>query len=586
MSNIAYFQVDPQLARLLGETYRSSEQALKELIDNAWDADATKVEVSLPKPMTGDAIIVKDDGLGMTEDQIRSDYLKIARDKRANGNERSVKFGRKLKGRKGIGKFAGLTVSTKMILTSWNKETFCSLKLDKNALTEHRGDLERLPLDLLVEKRKQAEDSGTQIVLTDLDQNLNFPQADILKRLLIREYGRSQGFDIFVDGDKIGFQDLSGHYEDTSKITGPEGARLRFTITEVKSKMKEPGISLRVGGKIVGPPSFFGLEDDSEIPPKLLKQVAGEIEIEEAPGLVTADWGDINKSSKTYEKIASYVCDNVKKSLSKTHAKQISAQKARLQRIINKRIEKFPENRRKFAERAIEKILGKFYGEADDKVAVIIDVALDAIELDGYWAVLEKINIASNGEVIDFAGALDEFGLLELANIGTQARNRELFLTHLHNLARAQKTNEATMHKALENNLWAFGMEKSLIASNQTLRTIVSDYLDKKYKGKHSDKRPDLFLGSGIAGEHLLIEFKRPDKVIGRSEISQAEQYRDDLQSVLPSDVKIDIIVIGKKRNPNVLPNSLAKGVVVESYEGRIAAARSHISWILKQLSS
>jgi len=30
----AQFRVDPRLARLLGESYRSTEQAIKELIDN------------------------------------------------------------------------------------------------------------------------------------------------------------------------------------------------------------------------------------------------------------------------------------------------------------------------------------------------------------------------------------------------------------------------------------------------------------------------------------------------------------------------------------------------------------------------
>ena len=35
MSNTARFRVDPELAVLLGEGYRSSEDALKELIDNA-----------------------------------------------------------------------------------------------------------------------------------------------------------------------------------------------------------------------------------------------------------------------------------------------------------------------------------------------------------------------------------------------------------------------------------------------------------------------------------------------------------------------------------------------------------------------
>ena len=40
MARPAEFQVDPRLAALLGAVYRSSGQAIQELVDNAWDADA------------------------------------------------------------------------------------------------------------------------------------------------------------------------------------------------------------------------------------------------------------------------------------------------------------------------------------------------------------------------------------------------------------------------------------------------------------------------------------------------------------------------------------------------------------------
>jgi hypothetical protein len=49
----ANFQADPRLATLFGEYYRSSEPALKELVDNSWDADAATVHITLPKPLSG-----------------------------------------------------------------------------------------------------------------------------------------------------------------------------------------------------------------------------------------------------------------------------------------------------------------------------------------------------------------------------------------------------------------------------------------------------------------------------------------------------------------------------------------------------
>ena len=77
------FKVDTRIAFLLSENYRSTERAIKELVDNAWDADADNVKVLLPEPVTlNPEIIVEDDGTGMIEEELRREYLFIASDRR------------------------------------------------------------------------------------------------------------------------------------------------------------------------------------------------------------------------------------------------------------------------------------------------------------------------------------------------------------------------------------------------------------------------------------------------------------------------------------------------------------------------
>ena len=66
------FRVHLRLARLLGENYRSTEQGIKELIDNAWDADSENVWITLPEPLTNDPIVIRGDDSGMTEHEVRA----------------------------------------------------------------------------------------------------------------------------------------------------------------------------------------------------------------------------------------------------------------------------------------------------------------------------------------------------------------------------------------------------------------------------------------------------------------------------------------------------------------------------------
>jgi HSP90 family molecular chaperone len=118
MSGKANFKVDPRLANLLGETYRSTEHAVKELVDNAWDADAPTISITLPDPMTANPIVIEDTGSGMTEQEVRNEYLVVANDRRSRKGDRTKQLKRLVKGRKGIGKFAGLMVANVMEITA------------------------------------------------------------------------------------------------------------------------------------------------------------------------------------------------------------------------------------------------------------------------------------------------------------------------------------------------------------------------------------------------------------------------------------------------------------------------------------
>ncbi|MEP1537283.1 MAG: ATP-binding protein [Paracoccaceae bacterium] len=584
MTDSAYFMVNQQLARLLGETYRSSEVALKELVDNAWDADARNVWISLSGPLSKNPLTIKDDGRGMTEVAVRAEYLNIASDKRKRTGELSPIFKRKIKGRKGIGKFAGLAVAQVMTIETTVNGTTSKLMIDKKKIADADRDIEKIPLDFEV-RAANGQGDGTLIGLSALDQQLNFPSAEKIRELLVREYGRELNFTICVDDDPLAIEDLPGaSSRETVSLPNAGNVEVGFTIADAKVNPKSPGLTLKVGGKVVGPPSYFGLDDDEEIPRKLLKKVYGEISVPENDSFVTADWGSANESSKAYQEMCEFVQGIVKKELKANHARQMNLQKARLQKAIDDRLAKIPENRRKFAKSALNKILQRFYGESDDRIQTIAEVALDAMEFDEYWTVLENIGSASLGDVNDFAVSLQEFGLLELSNIRTQADKRIRFLDYLENLADNIATKEQEVHVALEKNLWVFGLDFSMMSSNITLKRMIKVFCDKKYSGNAAQKRPDLLLSQGFDGRYLLIEFKRPSVPIGRQEVAQAEEYRDELSSQLPSDAAFQIMMVGKGRGSRLSVDRLAQNISIHSYKDLISTARSQISWLINSL--
>jgi hypothetical protein len=585
MSRNVHFSVDTRLTRLLSETYRSSELALKELVDNAWDADALNVWVSLPDPMTTDPITIKDDGVGMTEQEILSHYLNIASDRRRRSGEKTAKYQRQIKGRKGIGKFAGLMIANRMELQAFARGRRCILQIDKQEIINHQNDLETVPLPLVSDATSE-DDCGTTIVLSELDNRLNFPNPDRLREILIYEYGREERFKVFVNGVQLSVEDVPGSTRQLEQALPTAGnVKIRFTVADGKRLPKMPGIVFKVDGKVVGKPTLIGLDEDEEIPTKLARRVYGEVELRDFDEHVTADWGGIVENSKAFEEVQAVVRTVVKEQLRTTYADDMKLQKARLQKQINQRLQQLPEHRRRFAQEAVYRILNRFYGESEERIAIIAEVALDAMEYDAYWMVLEQIGLSSYGDIDAFASSLENFGFLELSRIGAQAQHRLKFLDYLEQLIQDRRTLEKDVHKALESNLWVLGRKYSLISSNKSLRSIIESYCNESFKGNRASKRPDLLLSQDYGDTYLLIEFKRPSHPIGREDIAQAHQYRDDLSAKLSSTKKMEVMMVGSGRVKGLDTHYLDDKTTIHSYVSIISAARNELDWLLSSFS-
>lgn len=345
---------------------------------------------------------------------------------------------------------------------------------------------------------------------------------------------------------------------------------------------KHAGIVTRVGSKIVGKPSWFGLDSDDEIPRKLLNRVVGEIEADGLEGDVTADWGALFENSTAYKAVREWALDCLRTSVKTVFHREVSLAKARKQKKINELLTKVPEHRRPFAEKALDKVLRRYYADSDEKIDVLISLVLEAFEKDEYWSVCQKIEDAHHADIVTLADALKEFGVADLAYMGEQARRRLRFLDEIDGLARDDATLESTMHKALETNLWVFGPEYTLMASNKTLATTIKEYTDEEYKGPTASKRPDLFLAQNVLGRYLLVEFKRPSHSIDRDDENQAEKYRDDLT---PRFGTMDILVIGGKKSSKLLAEYQRGDIKVLTYEAVFSTARTQLNWLIKQIA-
>ena len=98
---------DPNTIEHLGiSLYSKLPSVLSELISNSWDADANNVEIDFVDIEGKKEIHFTDDGHGMTFNELQTKYLVIGRNRRKKSGLQESPRGRKVIGKKGLGKLS------------------------------------------------------------------------------------------------------------------------------------------------------------------------------------------------------------------------------------------------------------------------------------------------------------------------------------------------------------------------------------------------------------------------------------------------------------------------------------------------
>ena len=141
--------VDKSHIIALGERlYGESIELVRELVNNAYDADAAKVNVQINK----DNIVVEDDGNGMTLEGLK-EYFNIGSPQKRL-LKKSPRFAREMIGQFGIGKFSSLSACQRFEVWT-KKDNFAATVIFDKYEWEKNKDVWHLPLKIQTPHPKQ-----------------------------------------------------------------------------------------------------------------------------------------------------------------------------------------------------------------------------------------------------------------------------------------------------------------------------------------------------------------------------------------------------------------------------------------------
>lgn len=576
---------------------------LAELVSNSWDADAKNVWLDIEK----EHLAVYDDGDGMTREVLAENYLVIGKKKRTADNVTDVTLkGRRLMGRKGIGKLAPFGIAQKLSLLTVSRQTgLCYwLEIDLHGLLSESDDnteeqfsykpqiicdgvkIEDIPVEKSINGYvskflKSIDGGGTLVMMDNLSLKRKLPmdrlRASIGQRFtvtLLRD-----DFNVHVDNEKVTEEQAlprfslripgSGFDEETINLNGEE-RNVRYWVGFVEQAewpQDQAGVGVYAHGKIAQDrPFVFGLK-------------GREISTRYMYGVIEADWLDemdedvvsTDRTSINWENDATEPMYEWGKKLVANWVTQYrNHQKKNNEGKVLRKLDTLPDIPKiTFEEKSAIKDMvcsmsPKIYKDESLQSEVISKLTSAWTHrptrniLKSLWDKIESSE-KDEGQFVETLNDIHKHLVPESLSLSVTVAQRIYALSKLYELSKTGT--ERQLQALLEKFPWILGSDKGKVSADEALKEVAKKAALDDTLGGHgeakkelmiqpdSGTRPDFtFLSDTNHSTIIAVELKNPQLPLERKHINQLNTYVGWLEDMYPNATVYGTL-IGK--NPN-----------------------------------
>ena len=571
--------------------YSNVPSVLSEIVANAWDADAERVDIVFEPE--NDTITIQDDGTGMTRKEVNERFLRVGyrrRDKQQGLTQGKDRFPM---GRKGIGKLSLFSIAGIVeVYTKKGSEKNGFLmdgeEIRKAIKIEEENENSYRPVELPTEKIDF--DHGTRIILKGLKRKHTIGTSNALRKRIARRFsiiGDKYQFEVFVDNEKITPADRDYYnkmqflwtYGNQSEVEelctnlehavdkrprceihGQEVTGWLGTVKE-SSQVKDEAsnlnrIAIFVRGKmaqedILGDFSEYGV---------YASYLIGELHVdsfdvdgrEEA---ATSNRQQLVEDDERYIDLKEFIQKELKHIQGKWNnwRNERGAEQALEIPELSNWIQELPTSQRKSAKTWLGRLY-KLKTDSPEERNLLLKHSVFAYEFfraTGNLTSLENIDDQNLEAVLEIIQELDS---LEECLYGQIVSQRIKVIQALREKV-DENAKEKVIQEYLFDHLWLLDPQWERVESSEFMEIRVADLFDKLKINDLTDKeekgRLDIKYRKS-SGKHIIIELKRPDrKITGSEAIEQVSKYLNGVEKILDAqniNEPIEIIlVIGKE---------------------------------------
>lgn len=535
------------------QMYSTLPSVIGELVANSWDADATRVEITIPNEAIGTSseIVLRDDGIGMSDADVRDKYLIIGRNRREQETDQTPPPAlRPIMGRKGIGKFSAFGIAKEIAVESVKNGEVSHFRMNYDELLENAANRE---IELPQLHPTENVSKGTTVTLRYLTkfQNRRIP-IGTLRRGLARRFsviGAQHDFEVVINGKSISPEerdlkrllekDMNGEpylwkYDDREikpetgwTVSGWIGALKRTSPTKDRV---DRGIALMARGKLVQEPFVFDAVGGQQF---AFSYLIGELHVEfvdagedtigtsrnalvwdTEANTALKEWGQKEVNGIAREWSAKRRQDNERQ-----------LQENPLYVNFRERAEEIGNTRAlKLADRLIRQAIDKNPTADTTELEPLIQMCLDFLEFDAFWEIASDLTEAELEDPGKLLELFREWQIVEAKEMARVTGGRITTIEKLQKLIENNALEVPTLHNFLREFPWVIDPRWTLVDDEVYYSHLLRDKFPESSEVPEENKRIDFLCVR--EGTHLVVvEIKRPGSKVSREELRQIEEY-------------------------------------------------------------
>ena len=540
------------------QMYSTLPPIIGELVANAWDANATKVEITIPEGQINEQtseIIIEDNGLGMSDQDIREKYLIIGRDRREEekSEETPPPYKRKIMGRKGIGKFSAFGIAKEIVIESVKNDDISHFQMNYDELLKEKQKRE---IEFESLKPTGTVFKGTKITLRYITKfKTRRISIDIIRRGLARRFSviGADDFEVVINGEQISpedrnlerllAKDINGEdylWEYDNEEIEPEtgwtvsGWIGALSRTSPGVDKIDRGIVLMARGKLVQEPFIFDAVVGQQF---ALSYLIGELHVEfvdEEEDTIATTRNSLVWDTEANTALKEWGQKEVNKIASSWAKKRKADNKHKLQQHplylkFQEEAEKI-DKKREFnqADQLIQQLILKSIDKSPDAeiedFEPVVEMFIDFWKFDSFREMAEDIKDAGIEEPEKLLNLFREWSILEAKEMMKVTEGRIATIEELHNFINTNAKEVPTIHNFLKEFPWVIDPRWTLVADEIRYSDLLRDKFPESDDIPEVNRRIDFLCVS--EGTHLIVvEIKRPQSKVSTKELDQILDY-------------------------------------------------------------